>query len=83
MAANVSLRWDPNHPTPEGYRVFARKGHQIYNYSQPDWEGTAASCTLDNLEGQTEYYFVVRAYHRGLESADSDEVHYIPPEMRQ
>ena len=79
VAASVTLRWDPNHPAPDGYRVFARKGQQAYNYSQPDWEGTAASCTLDHLEGQTEYYFVVRAYDGGLESADSAEAHYIPP----
>ncbi len=80
-AAGVTLHWDPNLPSPQGYRVFARKGQQAYNYSQPDWEGTAASCTLDNLEGQIEYYFVVRAYDGGLESADSAEAHYIPPEM--
>ena len=23
MAASVSLRWDPNDPAPQGYRVFA------------------------------------------------------------
>jgi hypothetical protein len=44
-AASVSLRWDPNDPAPEGYRVFARKSGQAYNFSQPDWEGTATACT--------------------------------------
>ena len=40
-AASVSLRWDPNDPAPEGYRVFARISHKVYNYNQPDWEGAA------------------------------------------
>ncbi len=80
-AASVILRWDPNVPSPQGYRVFARKIDQAYDYTRPDWEGAAATCTLDNLEGQTEYYFVVRAYDGGLESADSAEAHYIPPVM--
>ncbi|MFO7716329.1 fibronectin type III domain-containing protein [Desulfosarcina sp.] len=79
MAANVTLRWDPNDHTPEGYRVFARRSDQLYDYSRPDWEGTASSCTISNLEDRTEYYFVVRAYDSSLESADSEEVHYIPP----
>ena len=79
-AASVSLRWDPNDPAPEGYRVFSRKSNQAYNYSQPDWEGKAVTCTIANLEDQSEYYFVVRAYDESLDSADSEEVHYIPPE---
>ena len=80
-AASVTVRWDPNVPSPQGYRVFARKFDQAYDYSRPDWEGAAASCTLDNLEGQTEYYFVIRAYDGGVESVDSAEAHYIPPEL--
>ena len=80
-AASVTVSWDPNVPSPQGYRVFARKIDQAYDYSRPDWEGAAASCTLDNLEGQTEYYFVIRAYDGGIESVDSAEAHYIPIEM--
>ena len=77
-AAGVTLRWDPNTPTPEGYRAFARRSDQVYNNSRPDWEGSAVTCNLNNLEEQTEYYFVVRAYDDYAESADSDEVHYVP-----
>ena len=80
-AASVTVSWDPNVPSPQGYRVFARKIDQAYDYSRPDWEGAAASCTLDNLEGQTEYYFVIRAYDGSLESSDSSEARYIPPIM--
>ena len=79
VAASVTLRWDPNGPTTEGYRLFARKSDQAYNYSQPDWEGAGVTGILNNLEGQTEYYIVVRAYDGSIESADSNEAHYIPP----
>jgi chitinase len=78
-AASVSLRWDPNDPAPEGYRVFARKSGQAYNFSQPDWEGTATTCTIGVLDGGTDCYFVVRAFDGDLESADSEEVKYTPP----
>lgn len=67
VAASVTLRWDPGSPDTEGYRLFARKSGQAYNYSQPDWEGTGVTGTLDNLDGQTEYHFVVRAYHGNKE----------------
>lgn len=78
QAASVSLRWDPNVPKPEGYRVFARKSGQAYDYQNPHWEGRAVSCRIIGLEDFTKYYFVVRAYEGDLESADSEEVHYVP-----
>ena len=78
-AASVSLRWYPNDPAPEGYRVFARKSGQAYNYSQPDWEGATTTCTINILEGETDYYFVVRAYEGSRESTDSAEVHFVAP----
>lgn len=80
VAATVNISWDLNHPAPEGYRVFARRGDQFYNFSLPDWEGNAASCTISDLDDQTEYYFVVRAYDGFQEGPDSEEVHYIPPD---
>ena len=79
VAASVTLRWDPNDPAPEGYRLFVRKSDEAYNFLQPDWEGAGITCTLNNLEGEIEYYFVVRAYDGSLESADSNEAHFIPP----
>ena len=79
MAASVTLHWKPNGSTPDGYRVFARKSGQAYNYSQSAWQGTAVTCTLNNLQDQTEYYFVVRAFDGSIISANSNEVHYVPP----
>ncbi len=59
--------------------MFARKSGQSYNYSQSAWQGTIASCTLNNLQDQTEYYFVVRAFDGSVMSGNSNEVHYVPP----
>lgn len=78
-ATDVSLRWDPNDPSPEGYRVFTRKNGEVYDYSRWDWQGTSSACTIGNLEAQTEYHFVVRAFRGGLESDDSIEVRYTTP----
>lgn len=76
MAASVAIKWDPNDPAPDGYRVFVRAFGQAHDYSQPTWEGSATACTIDHLEDYTDYYFVVRAFTGALESADSAEVHY-------
>ena len=80
VAASVTLRWDPNDTAPEGYRVFARKSDQAYRFSQPDWEGSGVTCTINHLEDQTEYCFVVRAFDGNLESVNSAEVRYLNPD---
>ncbi|MGD8701156.1 MAG: hypothetical protein PVH26_01880, partial [Desulfosarcina sp.] len=78
-ATEVALAWDPNNPSPKGYRLFQRTEGQSYNYTQPVWEGTNTSITVYNLEYDTAYYFVVRAYDGDLESADSGEVSFLAP----
>jgi len=77
--ASVSLRWDANDPTPEGYRVFARQGGGSYDYTHPIWENSQTTCTLIGLTEGVTYFFVVRAYAGSLESADSGEISYTPP----
>jgi hypothetical protein len=62
QTTGVKLSWDHNDPLPEGYRVFQRKDGQAYDYSTPVWTGANNSCTVYNLEYDTLYYFVVRAY---------------------
>jgi chitinase len=81
LTASVTLSWhpDPNHPAPEGYRVFMRQAGQNYDYSQPDWEGDEKTCTLTGLEDLTPYYFIIRTYEGDVESNDSEEVYYAPP----
>jgi hypothetical protein len=52
MAACVTFRWDPSGPATDGYRLFARKSGQAYNYCQPDWEGAGVTGTLNRLDGK-------------------------------
>ena len=52
-AASVTVRWDPIVSPHDGYRVFARKAGQAYNYSQPNWQGAVTTCTINNLQNQT------------------------------
>jgi hypothetical protein len=76
MAFNVTLAWDAVDGDINGYKVFARESGQSYNYSDPVWQGTAATCRIDDLEDQTDYYFVVRAYTNSATSSNSNEVFY-------
>lgn len=77
-AASVTLQWDPNDPTPDGYRLFMRTDGAEYNFKTPVWEGTATTTTVDGLLPATLYYFVVRAFVADDESGDSNEVNYKP-----
>ncbi len=79
-AASVTINWTANHPHPEGYRVFARRVDQGFNYSLPDWEGRETACTIHGLEDNMDYYFVVQAFDDYLEGDYSAEIHYSPPE---
>lgn len=78
MAAQISLRWDQNKETTIiGYRVYGRLAHEDYDYDKPTWFGPENSCVIRNLEDNTNYYFVVRAFtDSGRESDDSAEVEY-------
>jgi hypothetical protein len=77
QSAEATLAWDPNDPTPDGYRIYQRTGGQAYDYSQPVWTGSGTTGTVYNLDYDTTYYFVVRAYTGGQESADSNEVTFL------
>ena len=76
LAAQVTLAWDANDPTPEGYCLYQRTDNSTYDYSQPTWTGSGTTCTVADLVENTQYYFVVRAYDSGSESGDSNEVAY-------
>ena len=75
-AASVKLRWDPVSPTPQGYRVYTRKADETYDYRRHAWQGSESICTIADVDGKSDYYFVVRAYKGALESTDSNEVRY-------
>jgi hypothetical protein len=71
-AAQATMAWDAGSPAPEGYRLYQRLVNTAY--TTPVWSGTGTSCNVANLNDDTTYYFVVRAYTGGSESADSNEV---------
>lgn len=81
FAGEVTLAWDPNDPKPEGYRLYARKEGQSYDYAHPTAEvrdQTMVTITGLPEDGSTTY-FVVRAFEGALQSADSEEVSYTDP----
>jgi hypothetical protein len=79
---DVTFAWDPNsEENLAGYRVFCHEDGQSYDYKQPAWEGSETTCTIYNLNDNTTYYFVSRAFDtEGLESGNSTELSYQPPE---
>ncbi len=81
-AVNITLEWDANIESDlAGYRVFARVEGDSFDYNNPDWQGTATTCTINDLDDDTDYYFVVRAYDTAEnESVDSNEEHYEAPQ---
>jgi hypothetical protein len=73
----VTLQWDPNNPSPEGYRIYGREAGGSYNFDEPWWEGDQSFTqgTIDQLDENTTYYFVVRAFDAAdNQSGDSNEV---------
>ncbi len=77
QAAQLTLSWDANTVTPDGYRIFQRTEGTTYDYSLPTWSGTATSGIIDNLSEGNTYYFTVRAYTGANESIDSNEISYL------
>ena len=81
----VTLVWDENSETNlAGYRVFCRQVDQSYDYDTPAWEGTGTTCTVFDLDDNTVYCFVARAYDNfDNMSTDSNEVRYQPEDSDQ
>lgn len=77
-ACEATLEWDPSSPVVEGFYVFGREEGQNYDYDQPWWQGdhTFNSCTIDGLDEDKTYFFVIRAYSGDEVSPDSNEVLY-------
>ncbi len=75
----VTLAWDANDPAPDGYNIYQRSEGQTYDYNQPVWTTSNTTATVYNLEYDTTYYYVVRAYVGSDESGDSNEVPFNTP----
>ena len=74
----ATLQWDACSPVPEGYIIYGRAEGEAYNYDEPWWSGDTSftACKIDELDENTNYYFVVRAYVGTNLSADSNEVSF-------
>ena len=77
-AKELRLSWDCNsEPNIAGYKVYCRLATEDFDYDRPAWYGPENSCVIGDLEDNTNYYFIVRAYNtNGEESEDSEEVEY-------
>lgn len=76
VALDVTLIWDPNtEPNLVGYRLYVREQEKTFDYDLPEWEGPETNCTIQGLDEDTHYSFVVRAFDSaGNESGDSNEI---------
>lgn len=74
----ATLKWDPSSSNAEGYYVFGREEGQDYDYDEPWWQGdkTFTECTIEELDEDKTYFFVVRAYAGEAMSDDSNEVRF-------
>jgi hypothetical protein len=73
-SAVVKISWDPNTPRPSGYRVYQCLQNRSFDFTKPVWSGSQTSATLKNLQDNTSYQFVVRAYNGKVEGPASDIV---------
>jgi len=69
---DITLAWDASAGATE-YHVYSREAGQSYNYNSPDCVSSTTSCTVTNLNSNTIYYFVARAFDGQSESGNSNE----------
>ena len=74
----VTLQWEANAPDIEGYQIFCREEGQGYDYENFLWQGDHSfdQYTIDGLDEDKTYYFVVRAFTANQVSDVSNEVCY-------
>lgn len=74
----VTLQWDAvTDANISGYRIYLRTEGDSYDYEWPEWQGTETQHIVPELDEDTVYYFVVRAYDgSGNESVNSNEVQF-------
>ncbi len=82
VSAAVTLAWDSNDPSPQGYNLFQRTDGQAYDYAAPINTEPIITTTyhVNNLQPGETYYFVVQAFSGSDQSSDSNEVAYSEPD---
>ena len=68
----VTVAWDANYPVPDGYILYW--GTASGNYSDSHDVGATTQYTIPGLQDGLTYYFAVKAYDDGNESAYSQEI---------
>jgi hypothetical protein len=73
----ITFQWDASDSGVSGYRLYGREAGHFYDYDE-FWcqtDSPDTQCTIEELDENTTYYFIVRAFDEdGNESADSNEV---------
>jgi hypothetical protein len=78
-AAAVTLEWDANDPSPDGYRLFRRPDGHSFNYIDSLATLSRTRCEDTRTEPARKYHYVVRSYAGDSESGESNEVTYTHP----
>jgi hypothetical protein len=83
FCAQVTLGWNEiTGSNIAGYRIFCREDNGTYNFSKPLWTGSETRIVIKDLVDNKGYYFIVRTYNTaGIESLNSNEVHYQTPQI--
>ncbi|MGD9190256.1 MAG: fibronectin type III domain-containing protein [Desulfobacteraceae bacterium] len=74
----VTLQWESIEPGVDGYQIFCREEGQSYDYENFLWQGDNSfnQYTVDGLDEDKTYYFVIRSFTGDQASHDSNEVCY-------
>jgi hypothetical protein len=74
----VTLQWESNDPLIDGYQIFCREEGESYDYKNFLWQGDHSfnQYTIDGLDEDKTYYFVMRSFIGDHVSHDSNEVCY-------
>jgi Bacterial TSP3 repeat len=77
-AHQIQLTWDESVDIDvSGYRLFSRQEGEVYDYQTPVHDGQEIIFNAD-VNADTNWYFVVRAYNAQTESDNSNEEVYQP-----
>jgi chitodextrinase len=77
LTHEITLTWDSSNDPVSGYKLFSRRDNETYDYNNPAYDGSENLSKVE-VNADSTWYFVVRAYTDDTESGDSNEVIYQP-----